>query len=135
MVPKQTAPLAKSVRTLENILAVATSALIAAGSAIDPHQLPPKVAGILATVLSFAVLTHRTVLKISALKSIGAVVSSADPLGEIIKEVEAAAGNAPVDAAAAEVQAKPGTPAAQVNAGLAPTVPDVAAVPPAAPAQ
>ena len=95
MVPKQTTPLAKAVTTLEGVLLSATAVIAAAASAIDPHQLPPTVGGILATVAAVSLGIQRTVLKVKALGYVQNVVNSPDPLGQIVKDVEAA-GKEPV---------------------------------------
>lgn len=107
MVPRQTTPLAKAVRTLEGVLLTGTAVVSAAASAIDPHQLPPKYAAVLATVASVALGVQRTVLKVKSLGYVQNVVSSPDPLKEILAEVEAASG--------AETPARTRTPVVEVG--------------------
>jgi len=67
-IPQISQPLAKAIRTSEGILVFATSAVIAAGSAIEPGKLPPKDAAYVAAGLAVAHVVSRTLLKVTAVQ-------------------------------------------------------------------
>jgi hypothetical protein len=99
MIPKQTTPLAKAIRTLEGKLVVAADVAVATVAAVDPSVLPAKFAGALVAAQHIALLAQRGVIKAAASKTINAVIDSGDPLGAILKDVEAATGGVPADVA------------------------------------
>lgn len=100
MIPKQTTPLAKAIRTLEGKLVVAADVVVAAVAVIDPHVLPAKFAGVLVVAQHIALLAQRGLIKASASRTINAVVNSGNPLDAILKDVEAATSGVPTEAPA-----------------------------------
>ena len=62
-----TAPLAKSLTTLEGQLTALLVAVSSVAAGIDPHQFPPKWAGVLSAISVIALLVQRGILKYQAL--------------------------------------------------------------------
>jgi uncharacterized membrane protein (Fun14 family) len=80
---KQTTPLAKAYTTTEGILVIVSDAVLGACAALDPHVLPPKIAGIVVGVQHVALLAQRGVIKVNALKQVQGVLSSSDPVKSV----------------------------------------------------
>lgn len=75
MIPKQTTPLAKAIRTLEGQLITASNVAVIAVSAVDPHTLPPKYAAIIVAVQNIVLALSRALVKAKASKALDDVIS------------------------------------------------------------
>ena len=90
-----TTPLAKAITTTEGIVVILSDVVLGAAASINPHVLSPKIAAIVVGAQHIALLAQRGVIKAKALQTlppVEKVVDSSDPLGQLAKEVEAAAG-------------------------------------------
>ena len=67
MIPKQTHPLVKSIRSLEGILVLASDIVLAVASLPSIHAISPAVAAACGTASTIALVVQRGVLKVRAL--------------------------------------------------------------------
>lgn len=72
MFSKLSTPLTKAIRTSEGVLIFGINIVLGVGAALEPTQLPPKVAAIISGSTIVAHLAARTLLKVVAVqKSVG----------------------------------------------------------------
>jgi hypothetical protein len=86
-VPKLSEPLAKAIRTSEGILVWIINLGLAVGALIEPSQLSPNDAAILATVTTGLHVASRTALKIIALQQGIGVSAPVEPTGPVAGDV------------------------------------------------
>lgn len=87
MIPTQTTPLAKAIRTLEGQLITVSNVAVVATAAIDPSALPPKYAAFVVAGQNIVLAISRALVKVKASKVVNEVIDSAN-VGDVVHVVE-----------------------------------------------